>query len=200
MFDVDIDVVPYLGKAKYGTLAIIHDEEENKLRPHSSGVYFNCNIPIDPISKRAALDYKRAEELGFIKYDLLSSNYIPRFNTQKEFIKATQTEPDWDLLWTDKKTVTDLPHVGNHYDILKKYKPKSVEDLADCLALIRPAKIYLQEDYAKNKTKTRLKLYTKEANGKYYFKKSHAIAYALLIVAVLNAKSLRPLEHFFDIR
>ena len=62
-------------------------------------------------------------------------------------------------------------------------KPKSVEELAEVLAVIRPAKRHLLNE---TKEKISNEVWVKPDDGSYYFKKAHAIAYALSIVVQLN--------------
>ena len=62
-------------------------------------------------------------------------------------------------------------------------KPKSVEELAEVLAVIRPAKRHLLNE---SKEKISSEVWVKPDDGSYYFKKAHAIAYALSIVVQLN--------------
>ena len=47
--------------------------------------------------------------------------------------------PMWELL-EHKEVVEQLFHVHNHFDIVNILKPKSIEQLAAGLAIIRPAK------------------------------------------------------------
>jgi DNA polymerase III alpha subunit len=62
-------------------------------------------------------------------------------------------------------------------------KPTSIEELAAVLAMIRPAKRYL---IGKDWTTVMTEIWTKPEDGEYYFKKSHAIAYATVVVVQMN--------------
>jgi DNA polymerase III alpha subunit len=73
--------------------------------------------------------------------------------------------------------------VNGHGSILRQSKPKSIEQLAAVLAMIRPAKRYL---IGKEWTTVMKEVWTKPENDDYYFKKSHAIAYATAIVVQMN--------------
>jgi DNA polymerase III alpha subunit len=93
-----------------------------------------------------------------------------------------EQEPLWDLL-EDGEFVKLLFHVNNHIDILKNMKPKSIEQLSAILAMIRPAKRHLigeSWDVVLND------VWKKPNNDEYYFKKSHAVAYATAIVVQMN--------------
>jgi DNA polymerase III alpha subunit len=92
------------------------------------------------------------------------------------------TEPLWDLLLQDD--FTDLLfHVNGHGSLLRQMKPSSIEELAMCLALIRPAKRHL---IGKTWTEISGEIWTKPESGDYYFKKAHAVAYAAAIVVQMN--------------
>ena len=106
------------------------------------------------------------------------------FSTKDEVIRFSQMEPDWSLLGR-RQVVETLPHISKHADLVREIAPSSIQELADCLALIRPAKTHLIEQYKGDKERTRVKLYQRPRDG-VYFKKSHAISYAVMIVAVLN--------------
>jgi len=70
-----------------------------------------------------------------------------------------------------------------HGDIIRKTLPTSVEQLSAVLAMIRPAKRYL---IGKDWTTIMTEVWTKPSNDEYYFKKSHATAYAVAIVVQMN--------------
>ena len=91
-------------------------------------------------------------------------------------------EPDWDML-EDKKIVDELFHLNGHFDIVSKLKPKTIEQLASVLAIIRPAKRYLLKQ---NWDDIKTNVWRKPADGSYFFKKSHAIEYAQAIVVQMN--------------
>ena len=94
-------------------------------------------------------------------------------------------EPDW-LLLQSAKQVQKMFQIHKHFDVVSRIKPKSVIELADCIALIRPAKRYLLESYLKNKELIRRELYKKPDGKKYFFKKGHAVSYSLTIVLQLH--------------
>lgn len=185
-FDIDIDVAPNTKKEEYGTRAIIYDDEVRTIRPHPSGFYCYTNMPVDLETGMASIDYKEAEDIGYIKIDLLTNTSYAGFNSKKEVLECIDREPNWELL-NDESFVKKLPHLGNHFEIVNEISPKSVIELSDTLALIRPAKIHLVEKYLNNRNLVRENLYRKPTNGKYYFKKSHSIAYAVQIVCVMNS-------------
>jgi DNA polymerase III alpha subunit len=62
-------------------------------------------------------------------------------------------------------------------------KPRSVEQLAAVLAMIRPAKRYL---VGQDWDTVLQEVWTPPSNNDYYFKKSHSISYAMLVVVHMN--------------
>ena len=101
---------------------------------------------------------------------------------EKHLVELITKEPDWTLL-EERKIVDTLFHIHNHFDIVNKLKPRSVLELAEVLAIIRPAKRHLLESSKETITN---EVWKKPSDGTYYFKKSHAIGYALAIVLQLN--------------
>lgn len=185
-FDVDIDVKSDTDKEKYGIRAMVYNAVTEKILPHPSGFYLE-EVPVDALSNLASIDYKYGDEIGLMKVDLLTNTSYDIFHSKEEILNALETKPDWSLL-KDQEFVDSLPHISGHYDIVKRIKPESVEELADVLALIRPAKIHLIESYIKNKKSARMNLYRRSSSDKAYFKKAHAISYALMIVCIMNAR------------
>jgi DNA polymerase III alpha subunit len=91
-------------------------------------------------------------------------------------------EPLWELL--EDNNFTDLLfHLNGYGHLLRQMKPCSVEELAMFLGLIRPAKRHL---LGKTWIEIGTEIWTKPTNGEYYFKKSHAVAYATAIVIQMN--------------
>jgi DNA polymerase III alpha subunit len=62
-------------------------------------------------------------------------------------------------------------------------QPTSIEQLAAVLAMIRPAKRHL---IGKDWSVVMKEVWTKPETNDYYFKKSHATAYAVAIVVQMN--------------
>jgi DNA polymerase III alpha subunit len=148
---------------------------------HKTGVYFHP-VPTNPFTGWCDLDYQQAEELGFFKVDLLNVSLYQGVKSKEHLDQLANQEPLWDLLQQDD-FVNLLFHLNGHGDVLKKTCPTSVEQLAAVLAMIRPAKRYL---IGKSWTMILKEVWTKPENGEYYFKKAHAIAYAVAIVAQMN--------------
>lgn len=148
---------------------------------HKTGVYFHP-VPVNPFTGWCDLDFKEAEEAGFFKVDLLNVSLYQQVKSKEHLEQLANQEPLWDLL-QDDQFVNLLFHLNGHGDVLKKTCPTSVEQLAAVLAMIRPAKRYL---IGKPWTTIMKEVWTKPENGEYYFKKAHAIAYAVAIVSQMN--------------
>ena len=86
----------------------------------------------------------------------------------------------------DKDVVSQLFQIRNSFDIVSKIGPTSIQELADVIALIRPDKRHLINDYIRNKDKIRPMLYRSATDDKSAFRKGHSISYAITIVAQLN--------------
>jgi len=181
MPDIDIDFAnreQALELFEY-TTAVRNDGTEFK--KHNTGVYFT-SIPRDARSNTSTIDYKEAEQRGYFKVDFLNVGIYEGVKNEEHLVKLMITEPIWELLLDD--SFTDLLfHVNGHGNLLRQMKPCSIEELAMCLALIRPAKRYL---VGKTWTEIGQEIWTKPTNDEYYFKKAHAVAYAQAIVVQMN--------------
>jgi len=159
--------------------------KDGELKKHPAGAYLQ-NIPKDRITNLSAIPFEQAEELGYFKIDFLHISLLDVFESKSEIRALLKKEPDWSLL-ENQESVEKLSQVHRHYDIVTRIKPKSIEEVADCIALIRPGKRHLLELYIDNKETIRKELYKKpEGSKKYYFKRSHSLAYALNIVLQLH--------------
>jgi hypothetical protein len=150
-------------------------------RKHNTGIYCQ-NIPVNPITGLASIDYKTAEERGYFKIDFLNVNIYQDIKNEEHLNNLLQKEPLWDLL-LEEKFVDLLFHLNGHLDVLKKTCPTSVEQLGAVLAMIRPAKRYL---IGKDWTTIMKEVWTKPSNDEYYFKKAHAISYAMAVIVHMN--------------
>ena len=179
--DIDIDVKDrdvLLEKLKHTPASIIKDGE---IKKHNTGVYFT-DIPVHPFTNSANIDYKEAEDRGYFKLDILNVGVYDGVKNEKHLQELVDQKPDWSLL-EHKEIVEQLFHIHNHFDIIDKLRPKSIEELAAVLAIIRPAKRHLLKQ---NWSNIKENVWKKPTDNSYYFKKSHAIGYALAIVVQLN--------------
>lgn len=180
-FDIDIDLADRDRFLKFVNHTPASIEKEGKFTKHNTGVYFQ-NIPIFPLEQYSSIDHKQAELDGWFKVDFLNNNVYKDVIDEKHLNDLLSKEPLWDLL-EHKEVVEQLYHINNYADIVKSYKPSSVEQLAMILAIIRPAKKHLM---GKSFDEIALTVWDKPADGEYYFKKAHAIAFATAIVVQLN--------------
>lgn len=179
--DIDIDVLDrtiVLGELPHVIASISKNGVYTK---HNSGVYVH-NIPRDPVSNLSSIEYKEAEERGYFKLDFLNNSLYKGVKDEAHLIELMEREPVWDL-FQHQEVVQNLAHVSNHIDVLKVLKPRSIIELAEVLAIIRPAKRYLLNS---SREVIKSEVWTKPNDGTYYFKKAHAVAYAVSIVVQLN--------------
>ena len=179
--DIDIDFADReqaLAVLSTTPASIIRD---GKLTKHNTGVYVT-EIPQDPFTGYASLDYNDAEERGYMKLDFLNVNLYKQVKNEAHLVELMK-EPDWTKLY-DPAVCQQLIHINNHYDTLLKM-PEPVDTiprLAMFLAVIRPGKRHLVGKTWKDVAMT----VWDKVEGEYSFKKAHAIAYAQLVVVNLN--------------
>lgn len=185
-FDIDIDIPTGVDITTiFPEFVQASRVEKGKLVPHPCGGYF-ASVPIDPVTGLCATPFGDAEEYGWTKIDFLHLSLLNTIESRDDLLQLVDTEPDWDLL-QDPNVVAGLFQLKNSYDFVKQMKPRSVEDLADVIAIIRPEKRHLLDRYVADKNRTRKVLFQIGEEGAGSFKKAHAIAYALMIVLQLNS-------------
>jgi DNA polymerase III alpha subunit len=155
--------------------------DDNKLVKHNTGIYLH-EVPVNAVENLCAVPYEEAEEKNYFKIDFLNVGIYKGVRDESHLIQLMETEPLWDLLEQDDFT-QNLFHVNGHGSILRQAKPTSIEELAAVLAMIRPAKRYL---IGKDWTTVMMEIWEKPENDEYFFKKSHAVAYATAIVVQMN--------------
>lgn len=183
--DIDIDFgdrSQALKLLKHTPASIMRD---GQLVPHNTGVYVT-NIPQDPFTGLASIDYKAAEERGYMKLDFLNVSLYTQIKSEQHLQDLIAQEPAWDLLY-EPEFCAQLIHIGNHYRTLIQM-PEAVNSIARMamfLSVIRPAKRHLIGQPWADVART---VWEREADG-YQFKKSHAVAYAHLVVVNMNLLS-----------
>jgi DNA polymerase III alpha subunit len=153
----------------------------DKLVPHNTGIYPHF-IPHNEVSNLAGIPYKEAEDRGYFKVDFLNVNIYKNVRNEDHLHELMETEPLWDLLKQDD-FVNLLFHLNGHGDVLRRTCPTSVEQLAAVLAMIRPAKRYL---IGKDWTTIMNEVWIRPTTDEYFFKKAHAVAYAMAVVVQMN--------------
>jgi hypothetical protein len=151
------------------------------IRKHATGVHVT-KIPYDPLNNMASIDYKEAEERGYIKLDLLNVHVYDNVRDENHLIELMK-DPNWKLL-KDIDFFSKIIHIGNHYDTMMNMPEPidSIPRLAMFLAIIRPGKKHLIGKTWKVVAET---IWTKGTDG-YQFKKSHAVSYAWLVAVHMN--------------
>lgn len=182
--DIDIDFADrsrILDLVKHTPASQLRD---GKLVAHNTGVYVT-DIPEDPFVNLASLPYEYAESRGYLKLDFLNVNLYQQVQSEQHLTQLMNAQPDWTQFNTDQAFFEQLIHVNNHWNVLKKM-PEPVDTiprLAMLLAVIRPAKRHL---IGKAWADVAQEVWTKPEDDGYYFKKSHAVAYAHLVVVNMN--------------
>lgn len=179
--DIDIDIAD-----RERLLSLIHNvpamiKQNGRERRHNTGVYFH-EIPENPFTGLATLDHKAAEELGYFKIDVLNVGLYKKISDPEMMDQLLKMEPVWELLEYEE-VVSQLFHIHNYFNIVQQMRPRSVPELAAVLAVIRPAKRHL---IGRPWPEVFANVWEKPAGDEYYFKKSHAHAYATAIVLQLN--------------
>jgi len=150
-------------------------------KKHNTGVYVT-ECPHNPIDNLSTIDYKTAEDRGYFKLDFLNVSIYKDVRDEAHLQELMERKPLWELL--EQKDFVDLVfHLSGHDNLLKQLKPTSVSQLAATLAIIRPAKRYLA---SKDWQTIEKEVWIKPSNGEYYFKKAHAMSYAMACVVHMN--------------
>lgn len=179
--DIDID----FGDREKVLSVIAHTpaamRKVSPIRKHATGVHVT-DVPYDPVNDMASIDYAEAESRGYLKLDMLNVHVYNQVRDERHLIELMR-EPKWDNL-KNKDFVEKLIHLNNQYHTLRNMiEPiDSIPRLAMFLAIIRPGKKHLVGKTWKEVAKT---VWDKGNDG-YTFKKSHAIAYAHLVVVHMN--------------
>ena len=179
--DVDIDFADrneILGLIDTVPATIVKND---KITKHNTGIY-PTDIPVNPFTGTASLDYVQAEQRGYVKLDFLNVNLYKQVKNEQHLIELMK-EPNWQMLY-DPEICSQLIHVNGHYDTLLKMPDPvdSIPRLAMFLAIIRPGKRHLVGQPWREVAKT---IWDK-VDGEYSFKKSHSVAYSQLVVVNMN--------------
>lgn len=183
--DIDIDLPSTFNpKDVFPECVLASRVHQGKLVKHPCGAYFQ-NMPVDTITGLAAIPHEQAEALGFTKIDFLHLSLLDVFTSKQEIRTLIAVEPDWNLL-LDASCVEKLFQLKNSAELLQRTKPRSIIELADCIALIRPGKVYLQDRYVSAVDRARIRKELYAPSDRPYYKKSHAVSYAHAIVLQMH--------------
>ena len=150
-------------------------------KKHNTGVYVT-ECPHNPLDNLCTIDYETAEDRGYFKLDFLNVSIYKDIKDETHLMNLMRKEPLWELL-EHKDFVDQVFHLSGHDKLLKQLRPTSVEQLAATLAIIRPAKRHLASE---NLTTIMKEVCVKPKYGEYYFKKAHAVSYAMACVVHMN--------------
>ena len=179
MPDIDID---------FADRSVILDKIQHRVarldtgKKHNTGVYVT-EIPHNPIDNISTIDYKIAEDRGYFKLDFLNVSIYKDVRDEAHLQELMEREPIWELL-KHYEFCSQVFHLSGNEDLVKKLGPSSIEQLAAVLAIIRPSKRYLAKDVDWDRINA--EVWTKSEDGSYYFKKAHAISYAMACVIHMN--------------
>jgi hypothetical protein len=147
---------------------------------HVSGIYLQ-DVPVNPLTELCALDHATAEVHGYFKIDFLANHLYDGLSSNAEVDALLAREPDWDMLEFEH-IVSQMAHIHGHFDIVQAIRPRSLEDLAVVLALIRPGRRHL---LGQPREVIDAEIWKPGVDG-YVFKRSHAIAFAASLAVQLN--------------
>lgn len=154
----------------------------DQLVEHNTGVYLHA-VPVDAPTGLCALPFRQAEQQGWFKIDFLNVGIYKHVRNEQHLVDLLNQEPVWEFL-QDEGFVSLLFHVNAHADVLRAMKPTSIPQLAAVIAMIRPAKRYL---VGKSWDEVWDNIWTTPDDESYFFKKSHAHAYAAAVVVQMNS-------------
>jgi len=182
MPDIDIDFLDRNTALNMFEHRIAMRDQKGEKVKHNTGVYFQ-KIPYDPFTNISTIEYETAENRGYFKIDFLNVSLYNGVKDEEHLKRLLDRDPLWDLL-EHREIVEKLFHISDHYTLVRRLRPTSIEQLAAVLAIIRPAKRFLEHyDWDGIMREVWIKPTTGDL---YFFKKSHAIAYACAIVVQLN--------------
>jgi len=173
--DVDIDFADRDDILKLIKHTSAMQNNDQGIRRHNSGVYVT-DIPYNPLTDTASIDYQTAEERGYFKIDFLNVNVYKLIKDQAHYDQLMARDVPWSKL-KDKTFFEQVIHIGNHYDLVGELALDTIPRMAMFLALIRPGKRHL---VGKTWADISKDIWTK-TDEQYFFKKSHAVSYAVLV-------------------
>ena len=194
LFDIDIDFAnreEALACVPHVPATIIKNKETIK---HNTGVYFYDTPLVDPMTGYSSIDYRDANARGYMKVDFLNVFIYSKIKDEEHLERMLNQEPVWEILQEDDivsgaKTGEPIFQLQGQIELLKKMKPKNIDQLAMLLALIRPGKKHLIDkswDEIEKSIWEPIQIGSDEEEAQYGFKKSHAYGYASLVIVQMN--------------
>jgi hypothetical protein len=180
--DIDLDLADRDQLLRLIRATPARQTHQSQVRQHNSGVYVT-DIPYDPVNRCAALDYKKAEDLGYFKIDLLNMTVYQLIKSPEHYKQMLATEPPWERLWTDRVWAHQIVHVGSYKSLLENMRPDTIPRMAAFISIIRPGKAHLQN---RPWDEVFASVWDGDDSQGFVFKKSHAISYAALVALHMN--------------
>jgi len=184
--DIDIDFADRQQILDIVTTRAARIMHQGQPRRHNSGVYVT-DIPWDPVTQCAAIDYETAESRGYFKIDLLNVGVYQLVRDPDHYQQMLDREPPWSRLWQDPDWATNLVHVGGHVNLLTSMRPDSIPRMAAFISVIRPGKAHLQN---RPWDQVFASVWDGDSSRGFVFKKAHSISYAHLVVLHMNLLDL----------
>jgi len=183
-FNTDVDIDFFDRERVLMNLPHVRAKLQGKDQVHNSGIYFQ-KIPKDPMTNIATIGYDDAADMGFFKVDFLNNAAYEGVKNEEHLYKLIEQEPVWEML-TIPEIIAQLFHISSYSALTVAMAPTSVLELAMLLAVIRPAKSGLRY---KSWDVVEKEVWIKTVGEGYFFKKSHAVSYAMVIVIQMNLLS-----------
>lgn len=180
--DIDIDVQSTFDPSTLFNVVKASRVQDGKLLKHPVGVYFQ-NIPADPVTGLSAIPHEHTDDYRYFKIDMLHLHILNLFDSKEQIKSLLRKAPDWDIL-KHESNVVKLFQLSKHFYLVNKMNPRSILDIADCIAIIRPGKRILLDKYIADRVNTRKLLYQKTSDSDY--KRSHAVAYAHIVILQMH--------------
>jgi len=177
--DIDIDLA---NRDLLLPLIEVTPARQKNHQRHASGVY-PTDIPWDPVLKCAAIDYIKAEQLGYFKIDLLNMSVYQLIKSPEHYQEMLAKEPPWERLWTDRAWAHQIVHIGTYKSLLENMRPDSIPRMASFISIIRPGKAHLQN---KDWAEVFASVWDGDDSRGFVFKKSHALSYSMLVALHMN--------------
>jgi hypothetical protein len=184
--DIDIDFADRQQILDIVTTRAARIMHQGQPRRHNSGVYVT-DIPWDPVTQCAAIDYETAESRGYFKIDLLNVGVYQLVRDPDHYQQMLDREPPWSRLWQDPDWATNLVHVGGHVNLLTSMRPDSIPRMAAFISVIRPGKAHLQN---RPWDQVFASVWDGDSSRGFVFKKAHSISYAHLVALHMNLLDL----------
>lgn len=158
-------------------------DDGKTVKRHNTGVYCQ-EIPVNPLTGTASMDYRAAQARGYFKIDFLNVGVYQDVQDETHINRLLAVEPIWELL--EQREFSDMIfHVNGHHDLVSELRPRNIDQLAMFLALLRPGKRHLISVCAhQGWAAIASDIWTKTVE--YSWKKSHAYGYAHAVVMQMN--------------